>query len=96
MGYGRVNPHKNNGSSPAPVLLILGGVVLIFGLSMAILSQENANAVNNYVRKAVWDKNGIRIDKFCDGRNLIYILDPNRMRNDTPTFFVSPNDPQCK
>ena len=83
---GPVNQNRN--SSSAPVVLILGGVALIFGLFMAILSQGNADAHNNNV-KTDQVKVSTSLYKICDGPNLVYTIASNGTA-------VSPNDPQCK
>lgn len=83
---GPVNQNRN--SSSAPVVFILGGVALIFGLLMAILSQGNADAHNNDVKTGEV-KVSTQLFKICDGPNLVYTIAANGIA-------VSPNDPQCK
>jgi hypothetical protein len=87
MGYGRVNQHKDNSSSSAPVVLILGLIAFAFALVMVGLSLENADANNADVKTGEVRLTG-SIGKICDGPNLIYTVYANGIA-------VSPNDPQC-
>lgn len=47
-------------------------------------------------KKVIWKEDYFEISKFCDGKNLVYLSKPHGYRGGNPTFFVSPNDIQCK
>jgi hypothetical protein len=62
-------------------------------ITFTALSVMPANAAS---KKIIWKENDIEIGKFCDGANLIYLSKNYGWNGSNPTFFVSPNDPQCK
>lgn len=68
-------------------------IFITVGIIFTALLTTPANAAS---KKIIWKEDYIEIGKLCDGVNLIYISKPYGWKGSNPTFFVSPNDPQCK